>query len=57
MPHRTGPDVTADVRKSYILQYVPDGARIVQTDTACDTPDRQYLILKDGELVFPPPLE
>ena len=57
MPHRTGPDVTADVRKSYILQYVPDGARIVQTDTACDTPDRQYLILKDGERVSPPPLE
>ena len=34
MPHRTGPNVTAGVRKSYILQYAPDGARIVQTDTA-----------------------
>ena len=57
MPHRTGPNVTASVRKSYILQYAPDGARIVQTDTACDAPDRQYLILKNGERVSPPPLE
>ena len=57
MPHRTGPNVTAGVRKSYILQYAPDGARIVQTDTACDAPDRQYLILKDGDYVSPPPLE
>jgi phytanoyl-CoA hydroxylase len=57
MPHRTGPNVTAGVRKSYILQYAPDGARIVQTDTPCDAPDRQYLILKDGERAFPPPLD
>ena len=34
MPHRTGPNVTSGVRKSYILQYAPDGARVVQTDTA-----------------------
>ena len=53
MPHRTGPNVTAGVRKSYILQYAPDGARIVQTDTACDAPDRQYLILKNGDRVSP----
>src|SRR5208282_2000115 len=57
MPHRTGPNVTAGVRKSYILQYAPDGARVVQTDTACDQPERQYLILKNGERVSPPPLE
>jgi phytanoyl-CoA hydroxylase len=57
MPHRTGPNVTAGVRKSYILQYAPDGARVVQNDTACDAPDRQYLILKDGERVSTPPLE
>ncbi len=57
MPHRTGPNVTAGVRKSYILQYAPDGARIVQTDTVCDAPDRQYLILKDGERVSPPPID
>jgi hypothetical protein len=39
------------------LQYAPDGARIVQTDTACDAPDRQYLVLKNGERISPPPLE
>jgi ectoine hydroxylase-related dioxygenase (phytanoyl-CoA dioxygenase family) len=57
MPHRTGPNVTRGVRKSYILQYAPDGARIVQTDAVCDAPERQYLILKNGERVAPPPLE
>jgi phytanoyl-CoA hydroxylase len=57
MPHRTGPNLTAGVRKSYILQYAPDGARVVQTDIACDAPDRQYLILKNGERVSPLPLE
>jgi len=56
MPHRTGPNVTNGVRKSYILQYAPDGARVVQTDTPCDAPDRQYLILKSCEPVSPPPL-
>ena len=57
MPHRTGPNVTAGVRKSYILQYAPDGARVVQTNTLCDAPDRQFLILKNGERVSPSPLE
>jgi ectoine hydroxylase-related dioxygenase (phytanoyl-CoA dioxygenase family) len=55
-PHRTGTNVTKEVRKSYILQYAPDGARVVQTDTLCNAPDRQYLILKNGEPVAPPPL-
>ena len=57
MPHRTGPNVTAGVRKSYILQYAPDGARVVQTDTPCNAPDRQYVILKSGDYISPPPLE
>jgi phytanoyl-CoA hydroxylase len=55
-PHRTGPNLTRDVRKAYILQYAPDGARIVETNARCDAPDRQYLILKDGKRVAPPPL-
>jgi phytanoyl-CoA hydroxylase len=59
-PHMTGPNTTDAVRKTYILQYAPDGAemlegdaqagpptaRVVQTD-----PDRQYEILRAGELV------
>jgi ectoine hydroxylase-related dioxygenase (phytanoyl-CoA dioxygenase family) len=57
MPHRTGPNVTSGVRKSYILQYAPDGARVVQTGALCDAPDRQYLILKNGEPVSPPPID
>jgi ectoine hydroxylase-related dioxygenase (phytanoyl-CoA dioxygenase family) len=54
-PHRTGPNVTRDVRKTYILQYAPDGARI-SGGPRCDAPDRQYLILKDGARVAPPPV-
>jgi len=57
MPHRTGPNVTSGVRKSYILQYAPDGARVVQTNALCDAPDRQYLIVKNGERVSPPALD
>jgi phytanoyl-CoA hydroxylase len=61
-PHRTGPNVTKDVRKTYILQYAPDGARIAPATPAsiggtagalCDAPDRQYLILKNGVPVAP----
>jgi phytanoyl-CoA hydroxylase len=57
MPHRTGPNVTTGVRKAYILQYAPDGARIVQTNSPCAAPDRQYPVLRRGERVSPPPLE
>jgi ectoine hydroxylase-related dioxygenase (phytanoyl-CoA dioxygenase family) len=57
MPHRTGPNVTSGVRKSYILQYAPDGARVVQTGALCDAPDRQYLILKNDEPVSPPQID
>jgi phytanoyl-CoA hydroxylase len=63
-PHRTGPNLTREVRKTYILQYAPDGARIVPTSppsrgagSPCDVPDRQYLILKDGRPVAPPPVK
>ncbi len=58
-PHRTRPNVTKRVRKTYILQYASDGARIAPTNplsegAPCDAPDRQYLILKDGARVEPP---
>lgn len=47
-PHRTGPNSTGDVRKSYILQYAPDGA-VARPDgvgepVLQDDPDRQYCI-------------
>jgi ectoine hydroxylase-related dioxygenase (phytanoyl-CoA dioxygenase family) len=63
-PHRTGPNITKDVRKTYILQYAPEGARVATKTPAaasgmtpgalCDAPDRQYFILKNGQYVSPP---
>jgi phytanoyl-CoA hydroxylase len=53
-PHRTGPNLTSGVRKAYILQYAPDGARVVETGAMCDAPDRQFPILKGGERVPQP---
>jgi len=52
-PHRTGPNLTNSVRKTYILQYAPDGARVVDTGALCDAPDRQYFVLKDGQRIAP----
>jgi phytanoyl-CoA hydroxylase len=54
-PHRTGPNLTDGVRKSYILQYAPDGA-VMRTENPERTgpqkdPDRQYLVLRGGEPV------
>ena len=55
-PHRTGPNRTDAVRKAYIVQFAPDGARTirVESDTAercetlCDAPDRQFPVLVGG---------
>jgi ectoine hydroxylase-related dioxygenase (phytanoyl-CoA dioxygenase family) len=49
-PHRTGPNTTADVRKAYIVQLAPDGARLVgeHGEEPCAAPDRQFPILKGG---------
>lgn len=55
-PHRTGPNLTKEVRKAYILQYAPDGALVAGTNTPCTAPDRQYVILRDGARVAPPRL-
>jgi ectoine hydroxylase-related dioxygenase (phytanoyl-CoA dioxygenase family) len=50
-PHRTGPNLTRDVRKSYIVQYAPDGA-VHRTDDEApalqNDCERQYLVLRDG---------
>jgi ectoine hydroxylase-related dioxygenase (phytanoyl-CoA dioxygenase family) len=55
-PHRTGPNITREVRKAYILQYATDGARVIETNTPCTAPDRQYLILRGGARGEPPGL-
>ncbi len=53
-PHMTGPNVTDDVRRTYILQYAPDGAEVLEGDPAAgpptgrvrqDDPDRQYEVV------------
>jgi phytanoyl-CoA hydroxylase len=44
-PHRTGPNLTGETRKAYILQYAPDGARAwrgQQPAVLQNDPERQY---------------
>jgi hypothetical protein len=50
-PHCTGPNRTDTVRKSYIVQYAPDGAEVIVKDAdggtlrvPADAPDRQFRI-------------
>jgi len=57
-PHKTGPNSTSDHhRKSYIVQFAPDGAETVilegddEVRTRCDAADRQFEILVDGRPV------
>ncbi len=59
-PHLTGPNLTADVRKAYIVQYAPAGAERLEGDPAtgpptarasCDAPDRQFPVVVGGRLV------
>jgi ectoine hydroxylase-related dioxygenase (phytanoyl-CoA dioxygenase family) len=51
-PHRTGPNRTSQVRKAYIVQFAPDGARLVGgrkgESKTCDDPELQFPILVDG---------
>ncbi|HEX7034890.1 MAG TPA: phytanoyl-CoA dioxygenase family protein [Pseudomonadales bacterium] len=63
-PHLTGPNLTNDVRKAYILQYAPAGAKRQIGDAAAgpptaeapvDDPEHQFPVLRNGEPV-PPPL-
>ena len=60
-PHRTGPNLTDEVRKAYILQYCPSDAEILQgepgdgpggrTACPCTAPERQYEVLRGGDPV------
>jgi len=53
-PHATGPNLTDRLRKSYIVQFAPDGAVLADPNIAegkrirCDAPDRQFSILVGG---------
>ena len=54
-PHRTGPNLTAEVRKAYIVQYAPSGAHVVDNGTDRRTPQtdevRQFEVLRGGRQV------
>ena len=57
-PHQTGPNLTAEARKAYIIQYGPAGMDRVLGDwesgaapegvESCDVPERQYPVLRNG---------
>jgi ectoine hydroxylase-related dioxygenase (phytanoyl-CoA dioxygenase family) len=49
-PHRTGPNLSDQVRKAYIVQYAPTGAVIHRgvERIVADAPERQYEVLRDG---------
>ncbi len=56
-PHRTGPNLTDEVRKAYIVQFAPEGARTIRLDEAtgkrredrCADLDWQFPVLLDGQ--------
>ena len=59
-PHMTGPNLTDQLRKTYIVQFAPDGASAItikdgkRREVPCTAPDRQYSILIDGKAVAAP---
>jgi ectoine hydroxylase-related dioxygenase (phytanoyl-CoA dioxygenase family) len=60
-PHRTGPNLGADIRKAYIVQFAPDGAHLLRpgadgsepTREPCTAAGRQFPILRGGRPVPP----
>ena len=53
MPHLTGPNLTDEVRKAYIVQYAPMGSytRTDDGEVPCDDPQRQFAVLRNGNYV------
>jgi len=50
-PHKTGPNTSSGIRKSYILQYAPDGAQRKISGSLrepVDDESRQYYVVKNG---------
>ena len=56
-PHKTGPNVSEEIRKAYIVQYAPDEAQLLHGEPHAGPPeskvlanesDRQFPILIDG---------
>lgn len=60
-PHRSGPNLTGETRKGYIVHYCADGTHWVESQyqggyksMTCDDPRRQYLVATGG-VALPPP--
>jgi phytanoyl-CoA hydroxylase len=60
-PHCTGPNRSDAARKSYIVQYAPDGAGVISLDdkgdrvrTPATAPDRQFSVLVGGKVATQP---
>lgn len=56
-PHRTGPNLSTDIRKAYIVQFAPDGVVMRSRDgdhtrTRQNDPERQYLVASEGKPVI-----
>ena len=49
-PHRTGPNVTDEIRKAYILQYCAEGTTAF-TPTIQNDESRQFRVTRDGNAV------
>ena len=50
-PHMTGPNTSKGIRKTYILQYAPDGAKRKISKSLTEPVDdesRQFYVVKDG---------
>jgi phytanoyl-CoA hydroxylase len=59
-PHATGPNLTADERRAYIVQFAPDGAVALRAGEGgaihreiCAAPERQYPVLAGGRRAAP----
>ena len=59
-PHKTGPNVSEEIRKAYIVQYAPDEAQLLhgephagppEAKVPAKEPQRQFSILIDGAAV------
>ncbi len=54
-PHRTGPNLTQNDRKAYIVQYAHDGSKMYPREgeqgTPQDNPDRQFPVVQEGKWV------
>jgi hypothetical protein len=58
-PHRTGPNLTGEVRKAYIVQFAPEGAESVRRQengelvrSPHNDPDRQFRVVRGGQPVI-----